>query len=311
MVTITCLYLALVYLVFFKFKLLPWNRTSQVACLIIGVVTLTGFLVGLQGLTPSSSQAFITGRVVEIAPQVSGRVISVPVEPNVKIGEGEILFEIDPTTYQSRVDDLSARLNLSKLRLEQYQELQAADAGSVFQVEQFQAEVETLTAQLDGARFDLANTVVRSPGPGIVPRLFLRTGMRVSPLRSVMSFVDTQTLAIVALLQQKALPAIKVGDVAKINFPALPGHVFESKVIAVPSAIGDGQVVASGQLPSIQGQRMTRNWPVYVAIPEDFPEELNKVGLAASVYIHTQNAGVVGIVAMVLQWISTSLDAIM
>ena len=130
---------------------------------------------------------------------------------------------------------MSARLNLSKLRLEQYRELQAADAGSAFQVEQYQADVETLTAQLDGARFDLANTVVRSPGPGIVPRLFLRTGMEVSPSRSVMSFVDTHTLAIAALLQQKALPAIKVGDVAKINFPALPGRIFESKVIAVPS----------------------------------------------------------------------------
>ncbi len=29
MVIITCLYLALVYLLFFKFKLLPWNKISQ------------------------------------------------------------------------------------------------------------------------------------------------------------------------------------------------------------------------------------------------------------------------------------------
>ncbi len=68
MVIITCLYLAFVYLLFFKFKLLPWNRISQVVCMVIGVVILTGFLVGLQGLTPSSTQAFITGRVVESVP---------------------------------------------------------------------------------------------------------------------------------------------------------------------------------------------------------------------------------------------------
>ena len=29
MVIITCLYLALVYLLFFEFKLLPWNKISQ------------------------------------------------------------------------------------------------------------------------------------------------------------------------------------------------------------------------------------------------------------------------------------------
>ena len=311
MVIISCLYLALVYLLFFKFKLIPWNRVSQAICLIAGVVILTGFFVGLQGLTPSSSQAQITGRIVEIAPQVNGRIISVAVEPNVLLEEGDVLFEIDPTAYQSRVDDLNARLELANLRLEQYRELAEAEAGSAFQVEQYQTEVEQLTAQLDGARFDLANTVVKAPGNGMVPRLFLRTGMQVSPMRSVLTFVDTGTLAIGALIQQKALSAIKVGDRAKINFPALPGRVFDSKVIAVPSAIGDGQVIASGQLPSVQGQRMTRNWPVYIAVPEDFPEDLNKVGLAATVYIHTEHAGVVGIVAVILQWVGTSLDAVM
>jgi hypothetical protein len=35
------------------------------------------------------------------------------------------------------------------------------------------------------------------------------------------------------------------------------------------------------------------------------------VGLAASVTIHTEGAGVVGIVAVVLQWVGTSLDAIL
>ena len=311
MLIITSLYLALVYLLFFKFKWLPWNRVSQVICLIIGVIILTGFLVGLQGLTPSSSQALITGRLVEIAPGVSGRVVSVQAQPNAVVEKGSVLFEIDPTAYQARVDDLNARIELSKLRLEQFSELAQADAGTAFQVEQTEAEVRQLTAQLESARFDLANTVVRAPGPGMVPRMFLEVGMEVSPQRAVMTFVDTSALVIGALIQQKALPAISEGDVAKVNFPALPGQVFTSKVISVPSAIGDGQVVASGQLPSVQAQKMTRNWLVYVEIPEEFPEDLAKVGLAATVYIHTENAGVVGIVATILQWVGTSLDWIL
>ena len=56
MVIITCLYLALVYLVFHKWKLLPWNKTSKAIALVIGVVILSIFLVGLQGLTPASVQ---------------------------------------------------------------------------------------------------------------------------------------------------------------------------------------------------------------------------------------------------------------
>jgi len=311
MVIISCLYLALVYLLFFKFKILPWNKISQVICLIIGVIILSGFLVGLQSLTPSSSQAALTGRVIEIAPGVSGRVTRVAVEPNIPVEADAILFEVDPTNYQARVDDLESRRALARLRLEQYTDLASANAGTVFQVEQTQAEVEQLSAQLEGARFDLANTVVRAPGPGLVPRLFLQPGMEVSPGRSLLSFVNTDELAVVGIFQQKSIRGIKVGDIAKINFPALPGQVFESRVIALPRAIGNSQVLASGQLPSIEGYRMTREWPVYMSIPEDFPEELRSVGMAATVYIHTEKAGVVGIVALVLQWVGTSLDAIL
>ena len=310
MVIITVLYLALVYILFFRLKLLPWNKLSQGSTTLIGVIILTGFLVGLQGLTPSSVQGTITGRIVEISPQVSGRVATVPVKPNVTVDEGEILFTIDPVLFEARVEELNARVALSTLRLRQYQELAASRAGSEFQVEQTEAELKQLNAQLVGAEFDLENTVVRAPVRGTVPRLFLKAGMQVSASHSILTFVDTNELVIVALFQQKAIQNVKLGDKALVNFPALPGKVFESSVAGIPSAIGDSQVMASGQLPSIQQQQMTRLYPIYISLPEDFPHDLRKVGFAATVYIHTEGAGVVGIVAVVLQWVSTSLDAI-
>ena len=55
-----------------------------------GVIMLTAFLVGLQSLAPASSQAAITGRIVEIAPQVSGRVDSVSAKTNA-IVEAELV----------------------------------------------------------------------------------------------------------------------------------------------------------------------------------------------------------------------------
>lgn len=311
MVIITCIYLVLVYLLFFKFRLLPWNRISQGLVVLIGVVILSGFLVGLQGLTPASVKGAITGRIVEIAPDVAGRVVSVSAKSDVMVDKGDELFAVDPTLYEARVQELAARLGLARLRLEQYQELAEADAGSVFQVEQTEAEVKQLEASLAGARFDLSNSVVRAPSVGMAPRVILRPGMNVSPSRAVITFVDTSELAISAQFQQKALINVKVGDKALVNFPALPGQVFEVEVIGVPGAIGNAQMLASGQLHSVEQFTMTRLYPVMISLPEDFPDELRKVGLAASVTIHTEGAGVVGIVAIVLQWVGTSLDAVL
>jgi len=310
MLIVTVLYLAIVYVLFFKFSLLPWNGLTKGLTAVVGAIILTGFLVGLQGLTPSSTQAIVSGQVLEVAPQVSGRVLEVSAEPNKVVDAGDVLFSIDPIPYEARVEELRSRLALSKLRLEQYQELAASRAGTEFQVEQTEAEVKQLTAQLKGAEFDLANTVVIAPARGMVPRMFLVPGMQVSPSRAVFTFVNTDQLLIGALFQQKALQTVKVGDTALINFPAIPGVVYEAEVIAMPKAIGEGQMMATGQLPTVQTQRMTRVYPIYISLPEDFPPEMRNIGIAATVYIHTEGAGIVGIVAVILQWIGTSIDAI-
>ncbi len=310
MVIILVLYVSLIWLLFFKFRWLPWNKLSQWICIIVGTVILSGFLVGLQALTPSSSQAYITGQIVEIAPQVSGRITLVNIEPNQVLNEGDVLFEIDPTAYQARVDDLEARLNLADLRLKQYQELAAEGAGSGFTLEQSTAEVAQLKAQLASAQFDLDNTQVRAPGPGMVPVLILREGMQVSPSRSVITFMDKSVMWIGAQFQQKALQTVKIGDTAKVNFPALPGRVFETVVLGMPSAIREGQLDSSGKLPSVKDQRMVGSWPMIIKLPEGLPEDVLRAGVAAEVYIHTEGAGIVGAVAVILQWISTSMDAI-
>ncbi len=310
MVIIVGLYGALIYLLFFKFKVLPWNKVSQGLVLLTGVIILAGFLVGLQGLTPASVKGAITGRIVEIAPQVSGRVESVEAEPNITVDAGAALFSIDPVLYESRVEELEARLEHARLRLEQYRELAASKAGTEFQVQSSEAEVKQLEASLTGARFDLENTVVRAPARGMVPRVHMKPGMQVAPSRSVLTFIDTDELTIAAQFQQKALINVKPGDEALVNFPALPGRVFDAQVISIAGAIGNAQLMAAGQLPSMEQFTMTRLYPVVISLPEDFPDELRKVGLAASVTIHTEGAGVVGIVAVILQWIGTSMDAI-
>jgi hypothetical protein len=64
----------------------------------------------------------------------------------------------------------------------------------------------------------------------------------------------------------------------------------------------------AGQLPRAGEQRMTRSYPVVVTLPDDFPREQIRHGLAARVYIMTENAGPLGFVATVLHWVHSSAD---
>jgi multidrug resistance efflux pump len=311
MVTIAILYAAIVYLVFFRFKLLPWNKPLQRITLVIGVVILLGFLAGLENLTPSSIQATTAARVVDIAPQVGGQVIRVHVEQEQAVEKGEILFEIDPTLYAAQMKQLKAGLALARLRKGQLGELTEVDAASQFQLQQTEAEVEQLEAQLVAARFNLDNATVRAPAQGRIARQQLQPGVQVSPARSVMTFIGTEEIVIVALVKQKALQNVRLGDRALVSFPALPGRVFETRVTAFQSAIAEGQLFPGGQLASVQQRRMVRSFPVWLSLPDDAPPDLYKVGLAARVTVLTERAGIVSIVASVLQWIQTSLDIVL
>ena len=95
------IYAFFVWLIFIKFKWLPWNITSQVIVVIIPIVGLTALILTLNVVAPSSSDVRVFKYVVQILPQVRGRVIEVPVEPNRLVKKGELLFRIDPTPYQN------------------------------------------------------------------------------------------------------------------------------------------------------------------------------------------------------------------
>ena len=71
------------------------------------------------------------------------------------------------------------------------------------------------------------------------------------------------------------------------GIPALPGRIFEAEVTEIPLAIAEGQLTASGQLPSIKEQRMTRIWPV---LPSQVSRYSTAIFMIAEAFIDFPNA---------------------
>jgi multidrug resistance efflux pump len=166
------IYSFFVWLIFFKFKWLPWNNVSMVTVITIPIVGLTALILLLNVYAPSTPDVRVIKYVVSIVPQVRGRVIEVPVEPNRPVKKGAVLFRIDPTPYELQVKSLeaslasaegsSAKLNkelegavghtqavranleLARKRVAQNKELVAAGAGDRFALEQAQTNLKQL-----------------------------------------------------------------------------------------------------------------------------------------------------------------------
>jgi multidrug resistance efflux pump len=180
------------WLVFFKFKWLPWNIVSQVITITLPIVALTILILVLNIVAPSSHDVRVVNYVIPINPPVRGLIVDVPIEPNRPIKKGDVLFKIDPVPYeiavanaeanivnlrkqlkslQSSTAVINSRAALARKRSGQYTELAGAGAGNKFDQEQAETEVtnlrgelsastskeESILAQIDAAEAQLAD----------------------------------------------------------------------------------------------------------------------------------------------------------
>jgi len=151
------IYCFFVWLIFFKFKWLPWNIYSQVTVVVIPIVALTVMILSLNVFAPSSTDVRVYRFVVPVVSQVRGRVIEVPIdEGNVPVKKGDVLFRIDPTPYQLQVNVLEAQLANAIAQQKQLGEslkgAQATVAGAQGSIAQASARTREINAKLDLAR---------------------------------------------------------------------------------------------------------------------------------------------------------------
>jgi RND family efflux transporter MFP subunit len=239
-------YLVILF-VLVKTGLVPWNLFWKVSPVVVLLLLLFGLFIPMNWGAPQGSAVAIR-HSVSIVPDVAGEVLDVPVEANKPLNAGDVLFRIDPVPYQSQVDALAAQLKLQETRLAQMSHLQTTGTGRTFDVEQRQAEVDQLKAQLDGAKWNLDKTVVRAPADGYVTNLALRKGARVAnlPLSPVMAFIDTSETIIGVEIPQIDARYIEPGQKVELTFKFMPGHVYTGKVESVLQAIASGQTQTSG-----------------------------------------------------------------
>ena len=154
------IYAFFVWLIFIKFKWLPWNTASQVIVVIIPIVAMAALILTINVVAPSSSDVRVFKYVVQVVPQVRGRVIEVPVEPNRLVKKGELLFRIDPTQYQNDLNAAKAKLAADEAKLAQASAgLVDASAGA----RQLQEQLKSASGQVSALqpKLELARLRVR------------------------------------------------------------------------------------------------------------------------------------------------------
>jgi len=361
-VLLLAIYSFFVWLIFIKFKWLPWNTATQVIVVIIPVVGLAATILLLNINAPSSADVRVVKYVVQIIPQVRGRVIEVPAEGNRPMKKGDVLFRIDPTPYELEVKALEAQLaesegsaaelreqlnvargntaalrsqiDLTNLRVKQYEELSASGAGNRFDLERAQADlanlqgqvssaianearaeaqlaavvdgdlasVATIKANLAKARWELGQTVMYAPADGTAINVQLREGAFVvaMPFAPAMTFVEDE-FQVIALYGQNELWRVKPGNEAEIALSTYPGDIIKATVNSIVWAQGQGQIAMSGNLPQTGAAPVPPGrFAVKLSIAEKDRDRFLAAGAMGQAAIYTEHLAAIHIIRKVI-----------
>jgi multidrug resistance efflux pump len=255
----------------------------------------------------------------------------------------------------SRVQQVSAQVELARKRVAQNRELVAKGAGNKFDLEQAETNLKDLEGSLDGARsaeaqarsaeaqalagerqirqkmgarsngewaqiaqtraqleqakWDLAQATVYAPADGTPINVQLRPGALVSVLANTpaLTFVEDE-FTVVALYDQNELTLVKPGDEAEIVLETLPGDVIKAKVDSIIWAQGQGQVVNSVALPQTVVTPRPGHFPVKLTVSPKFRDVFFAAGARGNAAIYTEHVEAIQILRKIILRINTKLN---
>jgi len=303
---LTLIYIGLLFLLV-RFKIVPWNTFWKISPAIWMVLLFVILFIPMNWGAPSG-RVIVGRQSVAIVPNVAGEVIDVPVQPNTPLKAGDILFRIDPVPYEAQVHQIEAQLKLAEINLERASQLEQRQAGTLATLQQRQAEVDALRAQLAAAKWNLDKTVVRAPSDGFVTNVALRKGARVAafPVAAVMAFIETADTIVGVQVHQIYARYIAPGQPVELAFKFLPGKVYNGRVVALLPATAFGHQQASGTAV----QPVIQQAPFAVSVELDDPAVAAKLpaGTTGEAAIYTDSVRATHIIRRVMIRMSAYLD---
>lgn len=229
---------------------------------------------------PWTRDAQVRANIIGIAPRVAGPVVQIPIRDNQPVKKGDLLFEIDPSTYKADVDNATGKLKQAQAALLQARqelgrqtELYANKVNSLADLQDAQdqeaaavADAVAAAAELESAKLNLTYTKVFAPVDGYLTNVNTSVGTYVYAGQGLLALVDASSFWIAAYFKETQLVHIADGEQVEIT---LMGHSTQP-FAGIIESVGWGIFLADGStapdlLPTVS---QTIDW---VRLPQRFP----------------------------------------
>ncbi|WP_250507351.1 HlyD family secretion protein [Caballeronia sp. GAFFF3] len=250
---------------------------------------------------PWTRDGRVRADVVNVAPDVSGAVVQLPVRDNQFVKKGDVLMEIDPSHYRIAVEQAQANVTAraAELRMRRADAARRADMDSLVVSKEArenamqtastaEAQLQQAQAALDAAKLNLERTKVFSPVDGYVTNLNVFRGDYATAGAAKLAIVDRHSFWVYGYFEETKLPHVRIGDKASIRL--MSGGELKGHVESISRGIYDRDNPQSRELladvnPTFNWVRLAQRVPVRVHIDEVPDGVLLSAGTTATVIV--------------------------
>jgi len=237
---------------------------------------------------PWTRDGRVRAEIVNVAPDVSGAIVELPVKDNQLVKKGDLLMQIDPSHYRIAVEQAQAAVaaRRAELQMKRDDAKRRADMDSLVVSKESrenathtasaaEAAYQQALAALDAAQLNLERTRVVSPVDGYVTNLSVFRGDYASAGAAKLAIVDSHSFWVYGYFEETRLPHVRIGDKAEVKL--MSGGTLQGHVESISRGIYDRDNPQSHELladvnPTFNWVRLAQRVPVRVkidAVPAD------------------------------------------
>ena len=234
--------------------------------------------------TPWTRDGRVRADIINVAADVPGYVVDVPVRDNQLVKKGDLLIQIDPEHYevavkqaQALVASRKATWEMRKVNAHRRADMDNLvisrenrdDASNI--ANSALADYQQAQAQLAAAELDLKRTRILATVDGYVTNLNVHRGDYARTGEAKMAVVDKDSFWVYGFFEETKLPHVNVGDQAELQM--MSGAVLKGHVESISRGIYDRDNPESRELiadvnPTFNWVRLAQRVPVRIHIDE-------------------------------------------
>lgn len=165
---------------------------------------------------------------VPLSFQLPGTVEKIYVDEGDLVKKGQLLAEIDKSSYQSSYNAALAMQQQAKDAYNRFEKVHRNGSLPEIQWEEVKSKLEQANSAAKIAKKNLENCSITSPENGIIGRRAIETGANATPGVPVFDVISIADIYVRISVPENEINKIRKGQVAQVTFPALGEKVFEA-----------------------------------------------------------------------------------